>query len=421
MQLDRPPLRCRLAVIGAGPAGLMAAISAARRGTDVLLIEREERYPKKLRITGKGRCNLAKVCDAESFASDLRSGGQFMRSSINSFGSAEIMDFFEALGVPLKTERGGRVFPQSDRAADVAEALKAECARLGVRLLKARAREILTDGKAVCAVRLAGGEEILCEAALLATGGLSYPATGSTGDGYKMAAALGHAVKQPEPSLVPLECAGGDCAELQGLSLKNVRLEIRDGEKTLFSEQGEMLFTHFGISGPLVLSASMTLVGRRAAGALASIDLKPALDGETLDKRLLRDFSERQNRELKNSLDALLPQRLIPVIIRRSGIEPGRRINSLSRKERARLRETLKAFTLEITGTRPIDEAIVSAGGVSLKEINPKTMESKLVNNLYFAGEIIDADGPTGGYNLMIAFATGRAAGEHCLKEALEK
>ena len=407
---------CDALIVGAGPAGLMAAYCAAARGADVLLVEREERYPKKLLITGKGRCNIANACDDETFFANIRQGGAFLRSAVSAFGPYDVTEFFESRGVPLKTERGNRVFPQSDRAADIADCLKKAAAEAGARVTTGRVKEILTDNGAVSGARLFDSGVISCRAAIIATGGLSSPKTGSTGDGFRIAAALGHTVTPTHPSLVPLECAGGDCGELQGLSLRNVTLSLRVGGRAVYEELGELMFTHFGVSGPLALTASAHLAGSDPARAELVIDLKPALDEKALDKRLLRDFSLSLNREFKNSLGALLPQKLIPVIVRRSGIDPEKKINAVTARERASLLDCLKRFTLELTRARPIDEAIVTAGGVSTKEIDPRTMQSKIINNLHFAGEVIDADGFTGGFNLGIAFATGHAAGAGCLK-----
>lgn len=408
--------RCDVAVVGGGAAGLTAARAAASRGLSVAVIERSERCGKKLLITGKGRCNVVNDCDVDMFMQKVRQGGRFLYSALSSFGPRDIMEDFEALGVPLKTERGGRVFPVSDKAADIADALIRAAKNAGCQMLAGRAVAVLTEGDAITGVALADKSHVACRAVIVATGGLSYPRTGSTGDGYLLARQFGHTVEPCRPSLVPLTCAGEECAAMQGLSLKNVALTARRGKKTLFQEQGELLFTHFGISGPLVLSLSGAAVGADWREVEVTLDLKPALDEAALDKRLLRDFSENLNREFRNSLDALLPRKMIPVVVARCGIDPFQRVNSVTAAQRTQLVRTLKRFALPVTGTRPIEEAVVTAGGVRLSEIEPRTMQSKLFRNLHFAGEVLDADGYTGGFNLGIAFATGRAAGEHVLE-----
>ncbi len=406
-----------LVVVGGGAAGLMAGYCAASRGLRTAILEKERRCGRKILITGKGRCNVMNDCDRDGFMRRVRGGGRFLYSALSEFGPDTVRDFFESRGVALKTERGGRMFPQSDRAADIAGALIDAAKSAGCVLLQGRAAGVLCtqDGK-VAAVRLESGGQISCRAVILATGGLSYPATGSTGDGYRIAAQLGHTIIPPRASLVPLVCAGEDCAQMQGLSLKNVVLTVKKDRKTLFCDQGEMLFTHFGISGPLVLSASAATVDEQLDKLRFTIDLKPALDRETLDRRLLRDFSENINREFKNALDELLPRIMIPVVVARSGISPEQRVNTITQKQRMRLLELLKGFELAVRGRRPIEEAIVTAGGIKLSEVDPKTMMSKLIGNLHFAGELLDVDGYTGGFNLGIAFATGRAAGLQVLE-----
>lgn len=399
-----------LAVIGAGPAGLTAAHFALVRGLRVAIIEKNGVYGKKLRITGKGRCNLVNDCDEDEFLSQLERGGRFLNSAVRGFSPREIMEFFESLGVPLKTERGRRVFPVSDSADDIANAL--ETASKGAARITGEAKRIITDENAVTGVELKDGRTVRCHTALISTGGLSYPGTGSTGDGYTLARSLGHTVNEPRASLVPMCCAEADCAAMQGLSLKNVRLVCKIGKKTLFDEQGELLFTHFGVSGPLILSLSARLADTDLADTETLIDLKPALDEAALDRRILRDFSENLNREYRNSLSALLPNLLIAPVVARSGIDPAKRVNSVTACERRALLETLKRFRITLTKRRPVAEAVITAGGVELKEIDSRTMGSKLVKGLYFAGEVIDADGPTGGYNLGIAFATGALAGK---------
>ena len=405
-------------VVGGGPAGLLCGWAAAERGLSVAVLDRfAPGLPKKLLIAGKGRCNITNACGDEDFFRFLRRGDKFMRSCYRAFGCSDVMAWFEAHGVPLKVERGGRVFPQSDRAGDIAEALVDAAKSSGAVILPGRAQRIETADGAVSGVVLADGRRLCCRAAVLATGGLSYPGTGSDGDGFRIAKELGHTVTPLSGSLVPLVCREDDCRELQGLSLRNVALHYPAEGKRSFSEQGELLFTHFGLSGPLVLTLSTGLAGRDIAGQQVSIDLKPALERDKLDKRVLRDFSENSNRAFKNSLDALLPKSLIPVVVRRTGIDPDKKINSVTAAERARLVDCLKDFRLTLERARPVAEAIVTAGGVELREVQPKTMMSRLVRNLHFAGEVLDVDGITGGFNLTIAFSTGYAAGSYILKE----
>lgn len=416
MDKQRGQAEYDVAVVGGGAAGLMAAYYAASRGLRTAVLEKERRCGRKLLITGKGRCNVMNDCDLDGFMRRVRGGGRFLYSALSGFGPDELRAFFGARGVPLKTERGGRMFPQSDKAADIADALIGAARDAGCDFLTGAAAEIRCAGGAVQAVALQSGALLRCRAAILATGGLSYPATGSTGDGYRMAAQLGHTITPLRPSLIPLECADDSCGRMQGLSLKNVRLTVKKGKKTLFQEQGELLFTHFGISGPLTLSASAAVADEPLADTAFRLDLKPALDRETLDRRLVRDFLQNSNREFKNALDALLPKKMIPVVVERSGIPPGQRVNEITQAQRGRLLELLKAFPLAVCGRRPIEEAIVTAGGVKLSEVNPKTMMSKIISGLHFAGELLDVDGYTGGFNLGIAFATGRAAGMHVLE-----
>ncbi len=394
--------------MGAGAAGLMAAISAAEEGAETLLLEGQERPARKLRITGKGRCNITNDCAPEDVMKNVNRNARFLYSALRAFPPSETMAFFEGLGVPLKTERGSRVFPVSDRAGDVADALVAAAEKKG-KLLRLRAREILTEQGAVSGVRC-GDTVVECASLILCTGGLSYPATGSTGDGYAMAEALGHTIVPTSPSLVPLTSPDGDCAAMQGLSLRNVTLTLAEaGGKKLWNELGEMQFTHFGITGPLVLSASDHMEpGKRYTAELA---LKPGLTEEKLDARLLRIFGENRNRDFRNCLDGLLPRSLIPVVVRRSGNPPETKVHDITRAQRQGLRTLLKRFTVEIGVTLPIGEAVVTRGGVSVREVDPSTMGSRLVPGLYFAGEILDLDAYTGGFNLQIAWSTGRAAG----------
>ena len=403
----------RVAVIGGGPAGMMAAITAAEGGASVTLLEPNERLGKKLNITGKGRCNVTNDAPLEGLLANIPRNGKFLYSAFTRWGSRDTVAFFEHLGVPLKVERGNRVFPVSDRAFDISAALEQRLKALHVRWAHDRALDIETEDGAVRAVR-GEGEAYPADAVILATGGVSYPATGSTGDGHRLAASLGHTVTELDGSLVPLEgviAPGIPCTRLQGLSLRNVGLTVYEGKKKLYQDFGELLFTHFGVSGPLVLSASahMRHFGRKEYRF--SIDLKPALDRGQLDKRLLSDFRKYQNHDFRNALDDLLPQKLIPVVIELSRIPPREKVHAVTREQRQALLDLLKAFPVEITGKRPAAEAIVTTGGVKVEEVDPRTMESRLVRGLYFAGELLDADAYTGGFNLQIAWATGRVAG----------
>lgn len=408
----------KIVIIGGGPAGLKAAISAALQyqgKAEITLIEKNERCGRKLMITGKGRCNVTNNCDLETLIANVPKNGRFLYSAFSSFLPQDTMAYFESAGVPLKTERGNRVFPLSDKAVDIVDALVRGLKPLGIKQLHATAKSIKTEGEKVIGVELEMGQVVDADSVVLATGGMSYPVTGSTGDGYRMAEELGHTVTELRPSLVPLNCHEGFCSRLAGLSLKNVTLSVFEGEKKkpIFKEMGEMLFTHFGISGPLVLSASAYLRKMGKAEYKAVIDLKPALTVEQLDKRILRDFENEKNKDFANSLDALLPKSIIPVIIEKSGINPREKVNQVSREQRMDLCRAIKEFTLNITDFRPIEEAIITSGGISVKEINPSTMESKLIKGLFFAGEIIDVDAFTGGFNLQIAFSTAFLAGEN--------
>ncbi len=395
-------------VIGGGPAGMFAAITAANQGRKVLLLERNDRLGKKLLITGKGRCNVTNDCDIQTVLTNTPRNGRFLYSAVTSCPPATVMDFFEKHGCSLKTERGSRVFPQSDRSSSVLHCLEKAMEHTGVTVRRDRAVQICVQGEAVSGVRTER-ETICCSSVILATGGLSYPTTGSTGDGYTMARALGHTVTALEGSLVPLEVAGEDCPAMQGLSLRNVGVKLlNEKNKVLYKDFGELLFTHFGVSGPTVLSASAHLKGKNCR---LVIDLKPALEEAKLDSRILRDLDMYQNRTMENALTDLLPRSMIPVVLRRSAIALDMQANSLTKQERRRLVEVCKGFSLEITGKRPVAEAIITSGGIEVSEIDPKTMGSKLVSGLYFAGEIIDCDAYTGGFNLQIAWATGRTAG----------
>ena len=408
----------KIVIIGGGAAGLLAAYSAALKyqgKARITVIEKNERPARKLMITGKGRCNVTNNCDIDTLIANVPKNGKFLFSAFSGFSSFDTMRLFESLGVPLKTERGNRVFPVSDKAVDIVDALVGAVKKSGVKLVRGVAEKIIVSDGAVTGVKNGGGEIYPADSVILATGGMSYPLTGSTGDGYKMAKELSHTFTELKPSLVPLTVHEGFCSRLAGLSLKNVTLSVfEEGKKKpVFSELGEMLFTHFGISGPLTLSASAHMRKMGKTAYTAYIDLKPALSEQQLDSRILRDFDEEKNKDFANSLDKLLPKSIISVIIALSGIEPSLKVNQISREMRAELCRVIKALPLHITGFRPIEEAIITGGGISVKEINPSTMESKLVKGLYFAGEIIDADAYTGGFNLQIAFSTGFAAGKN--------
>lgn len=397
-------------MIGGGAAGTLCAALAAGRGLDVVLLEPNRMLGRKLRITGKGRCNVTNDCDAREFISAIPGDGRFLQSAIHKFGTSDTKALFEGLGVALKTERGNRVFPESDRADDIADALTKLARENGVRVLRERATRILTDEAGAVRAVSAGGGEIECEAAVICTGGLSYPGTGSTGDGYRMAGELGHTIRPCRPSLVPLESPDAWCREMQGFSLRNVELSAYEDEKLIYKALGEMLFTHFGVSGPLVLSASAHMRRFGECRYRLSIDLKPGLDEKKLDARLLRDFEKYSNREFRNSLGDLAGRAMIPVLVELSGIPGDTRTNSVTRQQRAALAQLLKHFPVSLSGPRPIAEAIVTSGGVATTEANPRTMESKLVPGLYFAGEVLDLDAYTGGYNLQIAWSTAFVA-----------
>ena len=395
-------------VIGGGPAGMFAAITAAQSGQKVLLLEQNDRLGKKLLITGKGRCNVTNNCSAAEVLQNVPRNGRFLFSTMDAFPPARIMDFLEVNGCALKTERGNRVFPVTDRSSSVLDCLKNVMRHIGVTVYTARVLEILANESGVCGVRT-DRETIGANWVILATGGVSYPATGSTGDGYAMAMTMGHTVIPAEGSLVPLEAAGTDAQNMQGLSLRNVGVKLLNAKgKVLYKDFGELLFTHFGVSGPTVLSASCHLKGD---GCRLVIDLKPALDEGKLNDRILRDLELYQNRAMENALTDLLPRSMIPVVLKRLEIDPAMQANSLTKQKRRALVELLKAFSLEITGKRPVSEAIITSGGIKVSEIDPKTMQSKKVPGLYFAGEIIDCDAYTGGFNLQIAWATAYAAG----------
>ena len=400
-------------IIGGGAAGCFAAVQAARWGKSVIVFEKNEKLGRKLRITGKGRCNVTNNSPSEEHMRNIPVNPRFLYSAFSNFDAESTMAFFEELGVPLKTERGNRVFPVSDNANDIADALAYEMKKLGVQTVHSRVSSLITANGAVTGVK-AGGKEYRSNSVIIACGGKSYPNTGSTGDGYMLAESVGHTVTELKPSLVPLTSPDKFCAEMMGLSLRNVTIKLMDGEKVIYSEMGEMLFTHFGVSGPLVLSASSHIRDMKPDRYKLLIDLKPALTPEQLDARIQRDFAENLNRDFSNGIRKLLPAKLIPVAVRLSGIPAEQKVNSITKEQRRKFGELLKAFPVLISGFRPIDEAIITSGGISVKEIDPKTMGSKLVSGLYFAGEVIDVDAYTGGFNLQIAFSTAYTAAVSC-------
>ncbi len=399
-------------VIGAGAAGMYAAVHSAANGYKTAIIEPNEKVGRKLAITGKGRCNVTNNCDSDEIMKNIPRNPRFLYSALSMCSPADVMSFFEGEGVPLKTERGNRVFPVSDKAYDIVDALFFRMKREGVEIIRAKAVAVNASEGFVTGVKTDKGV-FNSPKVILATGGMSYPVTGSTGDGYKIARALGHTITPLKPSLVPIETEE-NCGEMMGLSLKNSVLSVRDNEKNkvIFKELGEMIFTHFGVSGPLVLSASSRMEEITEGRYSLFIDLKPALSEEQLDARVQRDFAERKNMQLDNALRKLLPEKIIGPLLKKCGIDPEKQCNSVTREERLALVKTVKAFSLKPVSYRPIAEAIITDGGVSVKEINPKTMESKIVSGLYFAGEIIDVTGFTGGFNLQIAFSTGYAAAQ---------
>jgi predicted Rossmann fold flavoprotein len=403
-----------VAIVGGGAAGMMAALTAAQNGAAVMLFERTGRLGKKLRITGKGRCNVTNDCDTNEFLTNVMTNPRFLYAALNRFSTADTKDFFEAQGVPLKTERGRRVFPVSDRAADIVSALADACREAGVRVVYERVKSLWIEDGALAGVVTSAGEH-RADAVIVCTGGKSYPLTGSDGDGYRLAQEAGHTVTALSPSLVPLTTEGDLCPALQGLSLKNVKLTIvrTDSGKTVFEDFGEMMFTHFGLTGPMVLSASAHIPDIEKGKYEAVIDLKPALDEKTLDARILSDFDKYKNKDFSNALGDLLPQKMIPEIIKLSGIDPHVKVNAVTREQRHALVALLKGLRVKLRGFRPIEEAIVTRGGVSVREVSPKTMESKILPGLYFAGEVLDVDAYTGGFNLQIAFSTAVVAGEN--------
>ncbi len=404
----------KVIIIGAGAAGLMAGGYASMYGADVRIFEKMPKVARKLLITGKGRCNLANYCDIPTFMQNVPVNSKFLYSALNNFPPEDIVDFFENLGLKTKVERGNRVFPVSDRAMDVVDTMRAFALSNGCRIIHKPVSDVIAENGRVKGV-IVENKLYSCDSLIIATGGMSYPRTGSTGDGYKFAAKLGHSITDIRPSLIPLESPDNDCKRLQGLSLRNVRLSIIEKSgKEVFSDFGEMLFTHFGLSGPIVLSASCNMRDY-TKGYKAVIDLKPALSEEQLDSRILRDFSENINKSASNSLNGLLPKKLIPVVLDRWGIERSKKCNSITKEERKALLDIIKNFTVDISRPRPVEEAIITSGGVKTSEINPKTMQSKLVEGLFFAGEIIDVDAYTGGFNLVIAWSTGKLAGENAV------
>ena len=402
----------KVVVIGGGAAGCMAAYMAAKNGHSVTLYEKNEKIGKKIFITGKGRCNVTNACDITDFFENIPTNSKFLYSAVYSFTNQDVMDFFVEAGCPLKVERGDRVFPVSDHSSDVISALKRKVTEVSVEVkLNTEVKELCIENAGVSGVVLSDGKKISADAVVVATGGFSYQTTGSTGDGYKWAEKSEHKIVEPIPALVPLETKEDWTKSLQGLSLKNVSLSFRNGKKVIYEGFGEMMFTHFGITGPLVLSASSYL--KSASGVQAYLDLKPALSLEQLDKRLLREFDENKNKQFKNSIGSLFPTKLVPVMLSLSGIHPDKKVNEISREERRSFAELIKELPMTVTGTRDFKEAIITRGGVSVKDINPSTMESKKIQNLYFAGEVLDVDGLTGGFNLQIAWSTGALAGNN--------
>jgi predicted Rossmann fold flavoprotein len=399
----------KIAVVGGGAAGMMAAAHALSLGADVTLFEKNNRMGRKLAITGKGRCNVTNNCTPEDFFRNVPTNPRFLYSAYHSFTAQDTMAYFEELGVPLKTERGNRVFPVSDKAFDIVDALEKQ---VRGHIVRRRVTELVTEDGRVCGVRT-GNTLHPCDAVIVCTGGLSYPRTGSDGDGLRFAEALGLEVVTPKPSLVPMESPDRFCAAMQGLSLKNTTLRVeREDGKIIYTDFGEMMFTHFGVTGPMILSASSMIPDLVPGKYRLLLDLKPALTEKELDHRILSDFSQNQNRDFANALGALLPAKMIPVVVARSGIAPTKKVNTVTKEERKALVTLLKAFSVRLSGFRPIDEAIITKGGVSVKELNPKTMACKTIPGLYFAGEVIDVDAYTGGFNLQIAFSTAVCAAE---------
>ena len=404
-------MKTDVVVIGGGPAGLFSAAIAAKNGNKVILIDKNDVLARKLRITGKGRCNVTNSADISDFIGMVCSNPHFMYSAFYSFTNQDLIDFFEKSGVPLKEERGGRIFPVSDSAKDIANALIRYAKDNGVVIIKDCVINVIQENNNVTAVQTKTGKKIDCSRVIVATGGASYPLTGSNGDGYKFARNLGHTVVEPYPSLIPLLVKEEYVGDLQGLSLKNIAIKVFKEKKCVYEDFGEMIFTHYGLSGPVILSASSNLKNIESSNYKISIDLKPALTFEQLDKRIQRDFEKNINKNFSNSLDDLLPSKLIDTVIKLSGIDPYIKVHQINKQQRMVLCDLLKNLTFTITGVRPIEEAIITRGGVNTKEINPSTMESKIINGLFFCGEVIDVDAYTGGFNLQIAFSTAYLAG----------
>lgn len=404
----------KVIVVGGGAAGMMAAFWAAKEGDDVILLEQNEKLGKKLFITGKGRCNVTNACGIEELLDHVVTNKEFLYSGFYSFSNEMVIELLEKLGCPMKIERGNRVFPLSDHSSDVIRALEQGLRQNGVEIrLNTKVKNILKDNGCAAGVRLAGGDTVKADKVIVATGGMSYPSTGSTGDGYRFARENGHHITELVPALVPLQTAGDICSRLQGLSLRNIKAVLTADGKKVYDEFGEMLFTHFGVSGPIILSASSHLKQYRGKKLELHIDWKPALSDEQLDHRILRDFQKVMNKEFKNSLDHLLPKKAIPVMIELSGIPGHKKVNEITKEERRRLLSLMKDFTLTVTGARGFKEAIITQGGIDVKEIDPGTMESKKIKGLYFAGEVLDLDAVTGGFNLQIAWSTGYLAGSN--------
>ena len=402
----------KIIIIGGGAAGLIASATAADRGENVTVIEKNSRPARKVMITGKGRCNVTNACfDLDDLINSVVTNKRFMYSAFSSFMPYDTIALIEEMGVPTKIERGNRVFPESDKAVDIVDALVKNAKQNGVKFVEGTVASFNTENNVIKSVNLDDGTVVEGDAFAICTGGLSYQSTGSTGDGYRLAESVGHSITDIEPALISLVASNGFVPKLQGLSLRNILIKLLDGEKEIYSDFGEMLFTHYGVSGPVILSASSHMTHPKEHNYKIVIDLKPALDKQTLDKRIQRDFAENTNKDFINSLSKLLPNKIIPVIVKLSGIEPSEKVNQITKVQRQNLVSLLKNFTVNISDFRPINEAIITSGGVDVKEINPKTMGSKIVDNLYFAGEVIDVDAYTGGFNLQIAFSTGYLCG----------